>query len=347
MSNECIRTLRDGDLSTILSIWNRALVRNPISEGRFVSMVFADPDYWPGEDSGFFVGLRGESVVGFLRANIRRVPNDRLGLEPEDGFIPYLAVDPDRQRCGVGTALLKAALDYFARHGRKRIWVCGTTTSAPGSISPGVDVDAYAPALGLFEKHGFSVQQQGYSMSREVVDFDVPAFERWAWEGDRDTEVRRQRGQAPRKKACSRVAGGLGSEPVPFGDGPIRVESLTPARVQDLLEFLAVSLPGSWNLAARGKIQSGGLGEMLIALSGEQIVGYCQWSGEHFGPFGVAPELRGRRIGAKLFTEAVRRIRAADGRTVWFNWADENAKRFYDRFGLHVTRRFAVLMRQL
>jgi mycothiol synthase len=240
------------------------------------------------------------------------VPNDRLGMEPEDGFIPYLAVDPGQQRTGVGTALLGAALDYFNRHGRKRIWVCGTTTSAPGSISPGVDVDAYAPALALFEKHGFVVDQQGFSMSREVVDFDVAAFERWAWESG----------------------------------GEIKVETLTPARVQDLLEFLAVSLPGSWNLAARGKIQSGGLGEMLIALSGDKIVGYCQWSGEHFGPFGVAPNLRGQRIGAKLFTESVRRIRAADGRTVWFNWADEKAKRFYDRFGLHVTRRFSVLLRR-
>jgi mycothiol synthase len=313
MTGFCIRTLRGDDLPTVVSIWNDALVRNPLTEDRFVRMVLADPDYWPGEDSGFFVATRGGTVAGFLRAIIRRVPNDRLGLEPEDGFIPYLAVDPVHQRRGIGTLLLNTALDYFGRHGRKRIWVCGTTTSAPGSISPGVDVDAYAAALALFKKHGFVVNQQGFSMSREVVDFDVAAFEHWAWESGRD----------------------------------IKVESLTPARVQDLFEFLAVSLPGSWNLAARGKIQSGGLGEMLIALSGDKIVGYCQWSGEHFGPFGVAPHLRGQRIGAKLFTESVRRIRAADGRTVWFNWADEKAKRFYDRFGLHVTRRFSVLLRQL
>ena len=311
MSPIAIRTLCGDDLPAIIDVWNRALVRNPISSARLVSMVFADPDYWPGDDSGFFVATCGGKLAGFLRAIIRRVPNDRLGLEPENGWIPYLAVDPACQRSGIGTQLLAAAIKYFAQHGRTRVWVCGTTTSAPGSIFPGVDVDAYPRALPLFQKHGFVVDQQGFSMSREVVDFDVPAFERWAWE-----------------------------------TGPeVRVESLTPGRVQDLFVFTAESRPGSWNIAARAKVQSGALHEMLIGLLDGRVVGYCQWTGEHFGPFGVASGLRKQRIGAKLFTEAVRRIRAADGRTVWFNWADEDAKRFYDRFGLNVTRRFAVLRR--
>jgi hypothetical protein len=72
-------------------------------------------------------------------------------------------------------------------------------------------------------------------------------------------------------------------------------------------------------------------------------VGYCQWDGEHFGPFGVREGLRGKRIGAKLFVEAMRRIKEADGRTVWFNWADPDAARFYNRYGLDATRQFAIM----
>jgi hypothetical protein len=53
--------------------------------------------------------------------------------------------------------------------------------------------------------------------------------------------------------------------------------------------------------------------------------------------------MRGKRIGAKIFVEAVRRIKEADGRTVWFNWADEDAARFYKRYGLEETRKFAIL----
>ena len=122
-----IRTLLGSDLDAILSIWNRALHRDPINEGRFLSNVSADPDYWPGEDSGFFVATKEDQPVGFLRAIIRRWPNDRVGLEPEDGWIPVIGVAPEHQRAGIGTALLHAALDYFKRHGRKRVWVCAVS----------------------------------------------------------------------------------------------------------------------------------------------------------------------------------------------------------------------------
>jgi ribosomal protein S18 acetylase RimI-like enzyme len=94
-------------------------------------------------------------------------------------------------------------------------------------------------------------------------------------------------------------------------------------------------------------VQRGALEEVLVAVLDGEVVGYCQWTGEHFGPFGVAPQVRNRRIGAKLFVEALRRIRAAGGGTVWFNWADRDARRFYERFGLQVNRRFAVLRKNL
>jgi mycothiol synthase len=304
-----IRTLCADDVGGIVSVWNQALVRNPISVARFVSMIFGDRDFWPGADCGFWVAARGTEVVGFVRAIVRRCPNDRLGLEPDDGWIPYLAVAPAERRQGVGSRLVETAIEYFARQGPKRAWVCGTPTSAPGSIVPGVDLDGQTAARALFAKCGFAEEQHGYSMSRALGDCDIGEFERWAWEVGAEIEV-----------------------------GPPGA-----AQLQDLLCFLAVCLPGAWNIAARAKIQSGALHEMLLARNGPFVVGYAQWSGEHFGPFGVAPDCRRQRVGAKLFVEALRRIRAADGRAVWFNWADENARRFYERFGLHVTRRFAVL----
>ncbi|MCP4245516.1 MAG: GNAT family N-acetyltransferase [bacterium] len=308
-----IRALQGSDLTAVLRIWNSALTRSPIDEVRFIQIIVGDPDYWPGDDSGFLVATMRDEPVGFCRAIIRRWPNDRLGIEPNDGWIPLLAVDPDHQRRGVGTALLQAGLVYFRRHGRRRIWICGTPTSAPGSIVPGVDLDAQAGALALFQELGFVVDQQGYSMAREIIDFDVCCFRAAAWEKEPD----------------------------------VRIVSLTPELVQDFLIFLADALPGAWCVAARAKIRTGRLHEMLVAVRDGQSIGYCQWTGEHFGPFGVAPDARNRRVGAKLFTEAATRMREADGRTVWFNWADENARRFYERFGLRVTRRFAVLRKDV
>lgn len=308
-----IRTLHGQDLSAVVSIWNRALALDPITTGRFVSGVLGDPDYWPGDDSGFFVAVRESKPVGFLRAVVRRMNNDRVGVEPDLGWIPVVAVDPDHQRCGAGTALMDAALRYFARHNRKRIWVCGNSGSAPGYAFPGVDMDAYPGGMALFRKAGFRVDRESEGMSRETIHFDQEGYTREAWSVGRD----------------------------------VVIEALSPERVDDFIIFLADSFPGDWNTAARAKIRAGLLHEVLIAIVGGRVVGYCQWEGEHFGPFGVNAEYRGRRIGAKLFVEAVKRIREADGRTVWFNWAEGDAARFYRRFGLEANRRFAIFVKDL
>jgi len=126
--------MESGDLAGVLGVWNRTMKRDPIDAGRFARLVLADPDYWPGPDSGFFLALRGEDPVGFCRAVVRRWPNDRLGVEPDEGWVPVLAVDPGCRRAGVGAALLDTALDYFRQHQRKRVWVCGTPRSAPGAL---------------------------------------------------------------------------------------------------------------------------------------------------------------------------------------------------------------------
>lgn len=313
MSDVALRPFTNADLEGVVRIWNRALRRDPIDTGRFIAWLLGDPDYWPGEESGMIVAHRRGQPAGFVRAILRRWPNDRLGLEPDCGWIPVVAVDPAHQRQGIGRGLLKAAVEYLRRAGRRRIWVCGNSGSAPGYVFPGVDRDAYAGGLNLFASAGFAIDHEPVAMARETIDFDVEAYRAEAW----------------------------------ATDGELVVETLTPGRAQDFLVFLASSFPGDWNIAARQKIRSGRLHEVLIARRGETVVGYCQWEGEHFGPFGVAAAERGGRIGAKLFVEAVSRIRTADGRSVWFNWADENAARFYRRFGLHETRRFAILRRDL
>lgn len=313
MGEIAIRTLQGADLKAVLAIWNRALTRDPINEQRFVQSVFCDNDYIAGENSGFFVATEGDRPIGFLRAIIRRWPNDRVGVEPDDGWIPVVAVEPDLQGRGVGTGLLKAALVYFKAHKRKRIWVCGRTGSAPGYVFCGVDKDAYPGGLRLFENAGFVTKSEPVAMSREITTFDVTDWAEKFAEAATD----------------------------------IQIASLRSDQVPDFFEFMASEFPGDWNIAARGKIKSGRLGEILVATRTNQIVGYCQWEGEHFGPFGVSELVRNQNVGACLFIEAIRLIREADGRTAWFNWADEKVARFYRRFGFHATRHFAILTKDL
>ena len=128
----------------------------------------------------------------------------------------------------------------------------------------------------------------------------------------------------------------------------VSIETLRPAKIMAFLSFLRRVFPGDWNTAARNKIRGGGLADILVASIGDRVVGYCQWESDgHFGPFGVDGSLRGKGVGAALFLEACRRMKAADVRNVWFNWADPDAARFYRRLDLQQTRRFAIMRKDL
>lgn len=306
-----IRPIKGTDVGEIVSLWNRTLVRDTINEERFVRWLFLDPDFCPLTLAGCRVAEQGGKIVGFARAIIRTIPNDGLGLEEDTGWIPVIFVAPEEQRRGIGSKLMEEMLKFFKAHQRKKIFVCGNTGSAPGYLFPGVDKDAYQSGFKFFTKWGFVVDHEPVAMSRSIIDFDYERYYQEAW-AEGTTEG-------------------------------VTIENVTTETVLPFLAFLKKNFPGDWNIAARARLKAGAWSNVLIARYNGEVVGYCQWEGEHFGPFGVAGELRGKRIGAKLFVEAVRRIKAADGRTVWFNWADPDAARFYTRFGMEVTRRFAIL----
>jgi len=312
MKNEIsIRAIKSNDVKEIVDLWNRTLVRDTISEERFVKWLFLDPDFNPVTTETCWIAERNGVIVGFTRAIIRTIPNDSLGLEERNGWIPVLFVDPELQRQGIGSRLLEKIIAYLKGKARKHIWFCGNTGSAPGYIFPGVDKDAYTSGLKFFLKKGFVVDHEPIAMSRSIIDFDYKRYYSEAW-----------------------------SEGTVEG---VKVETLRPDTMLPFLVFLKKSFPGDWNAAARAKLKGGSMSELLVAWLDDEVVGYCQWEGEHFGPFGVKADVRGKKIGAKLFVEAVRRIKSADGRTVWFNWADPDAARFYQRFGLQATRHFAIL----
>lgn len=307
------RTMARTDIRSIVALWNKCLVRDPVNVTRFIETIFLDVNYDPVSGEGCYVATRDGDIVGFIRAIIRRMPNDGLGFEQQDGWVSVLFVDPSYQQQGIGGVLLQKAEDFLAKHGRSRVWVCGNTGSAPGYIFPGVDQDAYAAALGFFKKHGYQIDHEPVAMSRSLLEFDEKKYREEAY--------------------------GTG--------GTVAIEELSPEKVQPFLAFLAEHFKGDWNGAARRKLRTGRFDEVLIAWMNDQVVGYCQWEGEHFGPFGVTADVRSEKIGAKLFFEAITRIRRADGRNVWFNWADEDAARFYRRFGLEETRKFAILKKDL
>ena len=68
------------------------------------------------------------------------------------GFVTVVVVDPAAQRRGVGRSLLEIAHEWLRARG---VAVVQTGAAAPRYLWPGVDVDAHAPAVALFESLGY------------------------------------------------------------------------------------------------------------------------------------------------------------------------------------------------
>jgi len=71
------------------------------------------------------------------------------------GFVQRLAVHPDHQRVGVGSALLADALTWLIRHGVRDVWV----NTQPDN----------RPAQALYERHGFVPRDEGLAVLRSTA----------------------------------------------------------------------------------------------------------------------------------------------------------------------------------
>jgi GNAT superfamily N-acetyltransferase len=86
---------------------------------------------------------------------------------------------------------------------------------------------------------------------------------------------------------------------------------------------------------------------MIIALQGEEVLGYAQHRGERFGPFGVRPDLRSRGIGRVLLAATLTEMLRKNFHAAWFLWTGDDAARLYAQLGFHEVRRFAVMRKAL
>jgi GNAT superfamily N-acetyltransferase len=108
-------------------------------------------------------------------------------------------------------------------------------------------------------------------------------------------------------------------------------------------------MPGDWVRHARELLTdiTKGLSDydqIVVAQHKREIVGYCQFEGEHFGPYGVAPDYQGKGIGTALMAKCLATMRRKGLHNAWVLWtSDETAEKVYQRFGFRETRRFAVL----
>ncbi len=305
-----LRAYRGADEAALIVLWNRSMTHDPIDAAAFRTRVLLDANF---RADGLIVAEEDRALVGFVLTILRQVPLFLQGLEPERGWITAFGVHPAHRRRGIGQQLFAAALTRFAAAGRRQVEISPYT---PNYFIPGVDVDAYAPAVAFLEKLGWQTVSTPISMRAELTGYQV------------QPEVI--------ELAASLATDGIVIRPVAADDLPALMPFIAATFGWDWYRFaqeylLALFGPGADDIC------------FLVATEGEPIVGYCQQRSERFGPFGVDPAWRGRGIGRVLLARCLAAMRAKGFHCAWFLWTGRDAARLYEREGFHTVRRFAVM----
>jgi ribosomal protein S18 acetylase RimI-like enzyme len=309
-----IRAYTETDEAGLLRTWNGGLYADPINTTTWRGKVLLDPNF---DREGCLVAEVDGEVRGFILSLVRRVPFFNQGLDPEKSWITAFAVDPAWQRQGIGSALLEAATERLRRKHRTSV---ALAPYVPNYFTPGADVSAYPHGIDFLIQQGFEVIERPISMRAELTGFKTP-----------EPVAERQEK--------------LNAEGV-------EIRPVSPEDIIRILDFIPRHFSWDWHREASGVFNDLYNGDprfvgMIIALQGEEVLGYAQHRGERFGPFGVRPDLRSRGIGRVLLSTTLSEMIKKNFHAAWFLWTGDDAARLYSQLGFHEVRRFAVLEKTL
>jgi GNAT superfamily N-acetyltransferase len=270
-----IREAERSDLEAISTLCQRALILD-LDAARLPALLDDRPAHLR------LVAVEGEAVVGFVTGS----------LADRTGHLDLLAVDPDRLRVGIGTALVEALQAAFRTAGATEAMVGG---SADRYAWPGVDV-RYTPAVCLFDKLGYQQRAEGTNMTVDLarLTFDIPAAEK-------------------------RLA-----------ENGIEVRRLRPAERPAFTAWMQQWGP-SWVLEA-GRSAAYSKPRCHVALQDADYLGFACHGGNRdnwFGPMGTTEAARGRGVGGVLLARCLADQRAAGLAEAEIGWVGPVS--FYSR----------------
>jgi mycothiol synthase len=309
--NLSISPYSDSVRDEVLALWTSALPLDAITPDTLETRVLLDENFDP---ETFLLARSNGELAGFvLGIHAKRMP---LGDADPNGvrcWITALGIRPTLDGRSVGGFLLTEVEKRFKAIGKNECRVAGYP---PGYFTPGIDTRAYKPLLEIFQANGYSVFHEALSMDAPVVLFTIP---------EKTLEIEQK----------------LRS------DG-IEIRSYRRNDLVRFMEFLEKSMPSDWVRVERRnlrKIVEGGFHpeQVVLVTKGDEIIGYCQFEGSHFGPFGVSDAYQGRGIGTVLLARTLERMRQEGYHDAWVMWTDDLAAKVYSKFGFKETRRFAML----
>lgn len=301
----------------VLDLWNRMLKLDAITIDTLEARVLLDENFDP---ETFLVAVEGDKVVGFVVGTYpSRVPLGEHDPKGDRCWITSFAIRENYQRKGLATRMFNLLLEKFKSLGKRE---CYIATYAPGYFVPGVDIREYDNALLFLKKLKFEEVYRPLSMDAQLPLFKIPS------------EVEKKE--------------------IELANSGIIIRPFVRSDLMEFLKFLEKNMPSDWVRVARANLRdiTRGIFQpdqifVAISLKTEEIVGYCQYEGSHFGPFGVAEKYQGKGIGTVLLARTLDRMRAKGYHNAYVLWTDDVAAKVYSKFGFKETRRFVVMRKSI
>ncbi len=310
-------SISNRDIAGVIKLWNRVLPLDAVTLDTLETRVLLDENFDP---NTFLVARDGERIVGFVVGTYaRRVPLGDHDPKGDRCWITAFGIEPSSRNREVGTRMLSYLFDKFRPLGKKE---CYVATYAPGYFVPGIDVKEYPAAISFLKKTGFEETYRPLSMDAPLAHFKItPEIE------DKERRLR---------------------------DSGVEIVPYTRDHLLSFMKFLEANMPADWVRVSRANLRDLTRGifqpdQIFIALSTEpaseesKVIGYCQFEGAHFGPFGVADKYQGKGVGTVLLGRTLERMRAKGLHNAYVLWTDDVAAKVYSKFGFQETRRFAVM----
>ncbi|MBI4428323.1 MAG: GNAT family N-acetyltransferase [Ignavibacteriales bacterium] len=305
----------DAAREEVLKLWSEALPLDAITTDILESRVLLDENFDP---QTFLLARENGKLTGFaLGLYAKRMALGDADPDGKRSWITALGVSKEANLNEIGGRLISEVEQKFKGLGKKE---CFVSSYPPGYFTPGIDQKAYAPLLKLFTDSGYIAFHEAISMDAPIVTFTLtPAI------------LEKQ------KK--------LESQGI----------TIRPYMRTDLVKFLAFleqTMPSDWVRVERRNLKKLTEGafhteQIFVVTKDDDIIGYCQFEGAHFGPFGVSDKFQGQGIGTVLLARTLERMRQEGHHDAWVMWTDDITAKVYEKFGFKETRRFSIVKKQL
>lgn len=232
-------------------------------------------------------------------------------LDSDTGYIVLLAVDEAFRRQLVGTSLLTIAEDYLRSCRASRILV---GPYSPFYFAPGVGCE-YEDGLAFFPAQGYVEAGRPLAMKTSLDPLTWPD---WI-----------------DKEGFS-----------------IEVYKWHPEITLPLLAFARDEFGPDWARFVSDAVRDVARGDsprrLLTAIEDGRVVAFSHYDQDRFGPIGVHPDYRGRKIGQFLCWQTLMAMSSAGHKEAYFLWSnDETAERLYNGFGFKEWRRFVTFKKEI